>query len=92
MLTTVPRFVDRDMVMHYHWGLVVGHVYTHVVGSDLPQMATTNSSTTVNWDNNELRSKDLSSSASFLKYDNDVGDCDNPELSFENSKDELFSW
>jgi hypothetical protein len=23
------RFVDRDMVMRYHWGLAVGHVYTH---------------------------------------------------------------
>ena len=25
----IPRFVDRDMVMRYHWGLGVGHVYTH---------------------------------------------------------------
>jgi hypothetical protein len=23
------RFVDRDMVMRYHWGLGVGHVYSH---------------------------------------------------------------
>jgi len=23
------RFVDRDMIMRYHWGLAVGHVYTH---------------------------------------------------------------
>ncbi|KAF7969636.1 hypothetical protein HWV62_26769 [Athelia sp. TMB] len=23
------RFVDRDMVMRFHWGLGVGHVYTH---------------------------------------------------------------
>jgi hypothetical protein len=22
-------FVDRDMVMRYHWGLAVGHVYSH---------------------------------------------------------------
>ena len=26
-------FVDRDMVMRYHWGLGVGHVYSH---SDAP--------------------------------------------------------
>jgi hypothetical protein len=25
----VCRFVDRDMVMRYHWGLGVGHVYGH---------------------------------------------------------------
>lgn len=23
------RFVDRDMVMRYHWGLAVGHTYAH---------------------------------------------------------------
>ena len=25
----ISRFVDRDMVMRYHWGLGVGHVYAH---------------------------------------------------------------
>ena len=25
----ISRFVDRDMVMRYHWGLAVGHLYTH---------------------------------------------------------------
>ncbi|KAF9227536.1 hypothetical protein BS17DRAFT_793237 [Gyrodon lividus] len=25
----VNRFVDRDMLLRYHWGLVVGHAYTH---------------------------------------------------------------
>ena len=23
------RFVDRDMLMRFHWGLGIGHVYTH---------------------------------------------------------------
>src|SRR5712664_2190613 len=23
------RFVDRDMLMRFHWGLAVGHVYAH---------------------------------------------------------------
>ena len=23
-----PRFVDHDMIMHYHWGLGVGHIYS----------------------------------------------------------------
>ena len=25
----ITRFVDCDMFMRYHWGLGVGHVYTH---------------------------------------------------------------
>lgn len=28
-LTESYRFVDRDMVMRYHWGLGVGHLYSH---------------------------------------------------------------
>lgn len=27
---TVQRFVDRDMLMRHHWGLGVGHTYSHV--------------------------------------------------------------
>jgi hypothetical protein len=23
------RFADRDMIMRYHWGLAVGHIYGH---------------------------------------------------------------
>jgi len=25
----INRFVDRDMVMRYHWGYGVGHTYAH---------------------------------------------------------------
>jgi len=25
----LSSFVDRDMLMRFHWGLAVGHVYTH---------------------------------------------------------------
>lgn len=32
------RFVDRDMVMRYHWGLAVGHVHTHHQQSSHPGM------------------------------------------------------
>jgi len=27
-LTKIYRFVDRDMLMRYHFGLGVGHIYT----------------------------------------------------------------
>jgi hypothetical protein len=33
-LTFITSFVDRDMLMRYHWGLAVGHVYTHQRKSD----------------------------------------------------------
>jgi hypothetical protein len=38
----IHRFVDRDMVMRYHWGLGVGHVYSHHSGSGSYSNTTTN--------------------------------------------------
>jgi hypothetical protein len=32
-ILTRVRFADRDMLMRYHWGLGIGHVYSH--GHDL---------------------------------------------------------
>ena len=29
LLTIVQRFVDRDMLLRYYWGLGVGHTYSH---------------------------------------------------------------
>ncbi|KAG6913932.1 hypothetical protein DXG01_003430 [Tephrocybe rancida] len=29
----INRFVDRDMLMRYFWGLAVGHIYSHGLGS-----------------------------------------------------------
>jgi len=29
LIRSTHRFVDRDMLMRYHWGTAVGHVYTH---------------------------------------------------------------
>ncbi|KIK25266.1 hypothetical protein PISMIDRAFT_43715, partial [Pisolithus microcarpus 441] len=26
----INRFADRDMLLRYHWGLGVGHMYSHV--------------------------------------------------------------
>lgn len=33
-LFVATRFVDRDMVMRFHWGLGVGHVYSHADSSN----------------------------------------------------------
>jgi hypothetical protein len=46
-------FVDRDMLMRFHWGLSVGHVYTH-------QQLCTNAA--VAWSESESRSNQSSQS------------------------------
>ena len=38
----VSSFVDRDMVMRYHWGLGVGHTYVHGIDNEVPQNETSN--------------------------------------------------
>lgn len=32
MAYVASRFVDRDMLLRHHWGLGVGHTYSHVRG------------------------------------------------------------
>lgn len=29
LILTCVRFADRDMLMRYHWGLGIGHTYSH---------------------------------------------------------------
>ncbi|KAF8440782.1 hypothetical protein L210DRAFT_3399735, partial [Boletus edulis BED1] len=37
----INKFVDRNMLMRYHWGFGVGHTYSHVWGSDTNQAEST---------------------------------------------------
>jgi hypothetical protein len=39
LIMQLNRFVDRDMVMRYHWGLGVGHVYSRIDGPSQPIVA-----------------------------------------------------
>jgi hypothetical protein len=39
LITQLSRFVDRDMLMRYHWGLGVGHVYSRIDESSQPIVA-----------------------------------------------------
>jgi hypothetical protein len=34
LICCIIRFVDRDMIIRYYWGLGVGHIYSHPRGSD----------------------------------------------------------
>ncbi|KAF8834540.1 hypothetical protein BDN67DRAFT_914775 [Paxillus ammoniavirescens] len=38
----INRFVDRDMVMRYHWGLGVGHIYAHSMSAPFDLMSVHN--------------------------------------------------
>ena len=33
------RFADHDMLMHYHWGLATGHMYTYDKTTDIEHTA-----------------------------------------------------
>ena len=37
----MSSFVDRDMLMRYHWGLGVGHMYAHSTASTGPPSRST---------------------------------------------------
>lgn len=43
-----PSFVDRDMLMRYHWGLAVGHAYSHFPSALHTDAGSSDSETTDN--------------------------------------------
>lgn len=52
--TIVCRFVDRDMLMRYHWGLGIGHYYSHVPeGLDGPEQDDTSDGINIGFDDLE---------------------------------------
>jgi hypothetical protein len=82
------RFADRDMVMRYHWGLAIGHTYTHAAASDgsVVHVSTANSET--HEDDLALESDSASMPVDVLPPQNgENADQDDPELSFENRED-----
>lgn len=40
-LSTQSRFVDRDMMMRYHWSLGIGHTYSHTNNPDSQSLTNT---------------------------------------------------
>ena len=74
------RFVNHDMIMRYHWGLAVGHVYTH--GQTSRNMPRYSSSTVYNQDLEATGSTPGSSSAAAATSQdfNEESDIDGPYL------------
>jgi hypothetical protein len=78
------RFADRDMVMRYHWGLGVGHVYSHDQG-----MART---TTTSCTSAQTSAITMDNPVDIIHQQLDDGnnsDVDNPELGLEDRDDDL---
>ena len=49
----LSRFVDRDMLMRYHWGLGIGHAYSHTAFSTNSQPCSTPQQSRSNRDDTE---------------------------------------
>ncbi|KJA26291.1 hypothetical protein HYPSUDRAFT_133110, partial [Hypholoma sublateritium FD-334 SS-4] len=71
----VNRFVDRDMVMRYHWGLGVGHTYSHGRDVLLQKDSTTSSTSEADGPDEE----DPSGSSAPIQADNVSGDAGGSE-------------
>lgn len=81
------RFVDRDMLMRYHWGLGVGHVYSH--GQSAFATATTTSTEDVNQDRaTEMHSTDEAIPEVHGEDHDGPSDDENPELGFNDLEDD----
>lgn len=84
---TSCRFVDRDMVMHYHWGLVAGH--THACGMGTapePEILTTAISSSGDYPG--LETSFVPTVDAHIEGENQNDD--DPELGFENREDDFI--
>jgi hypothetical protein len=87
------RFVDRDMLMRYHWGLAVGHVYMH---NHLLEASANGVSPTANVAEDGEDTVRLAAAGSMNEQmeadalrNVDDSDSEDPELSFETCYDDL---
>jgi hypothetical protein len=87
------RFVDRDMVVRYHWGFGVGHVYSRWQGAnrtaessrlESPHSSSTTSNSEATYESIAVTEGDTLS----LNWDRDP-DTQSVEFGFENGDDDL---
>lgn len=86
---TEIRFVDRDMIMRYHWGLGIGHLYSHGQSAGVATASNqTNNTATDSYSYEPVTEANLD--LQVPNYENDYeSDVDDPELGFENRDDDL---
>jgi hypothetical protein len=78
------RFVDRDMVMRYHWGMGVGHVYSHGQAV-VPNTSATTQIPNITTDANSVNEAALEPQIPNQDCESDGED---PELGFNNCEDD----
>lgn len=86
----VYRFPDRDMLMRYHWGLAVGHVYSHGTQSATHMEAShseANPQINVTEDNSSSLVEGVESPITSRSHLDDEED--DPELSLQDREDDL---
>jgi hypothetical protein len=97
LLTLVPRFVDRDMIMRYHQGMAIGHVYTH--GLQNADVTATSDPTAMSPDTGDDAEPEIELEANTIDPDNpddhvanheSDSDVDDPERELENWEDDLM--
>lgn len=83
------RFVDRDMVMRYHRGLAIGHIYSHGPVSDTGASTSQPSAAKDGLEPELDAATDVNPDSHFPHHNND-SDTEDPELSFEGREGELI--
>ena len=86
------RFVDRDMVMRYHWGLAAGHVYAHRTRDQTVALGTTTLENENMVGDAELnhRPGNSGSITDMPEHEDEVQDFDDPELGFADQEEDFF--
>lgn len=80
------RFVDRDMVMRFHWGLGIGHVYSH---ADSPNVSTVSGGEEEDEDHNSDKNVEVKTQS--IIDDDEDDDEENPEeLGLEDREKEIW--
>jgi hypothetical protein len=80
----MSRFSDRDLLMRYHWGLGVGHIYAyqpagtfvHTPEVNVPSAVLPESTLEENAEGNDTSGRTHDGNS-------DIYDSDNPELTFD---------
>jgi hypothetical protein len=86
LILTCVRFADRDMLMRYHWGLGIGHIYSHEHHSHPSHSILADSGAIEPDDTSEEQANDLDLCPMEWDDDNDNGgpmEVEDPELGLE---------
>lgn len=91
----MARFSDRDLLMRYHWGIGVGHLYAHQHATASVRIFEEDASVVQSLERGTgpLESPDEDDVSALTQDGNsEVYDSDDPELGLEDREQELEGW